>query len=108
MIQASVPKNGKRVFADGGSHEKAYNKCHFCGGRVTEQRVVVDYRWGEDLLAIIEDVPAGVCHTCGERYFNAEVVKAMEETAQSRSRDRRTIECRCANSRSRARISGSC
>jgi YgiT-type zinc finger domain-containing protein len=71
---------------------KRYNKCHFCGGRVTEQRVVVDYRWGENLLAIIEDVPAGVCHTCGERYFKAEVVKAMEETAQSRSRARRTIE----------------
>jgi YgiT-type zinc finger domain-containing protein len=71
---------------------KRYNKCHFCGGRVTEQRVVVDYRWGEELLAIIEDVPAGVCDTCGERYFKAEVVKAMEGTAHSRSRARRTIE----------------
>ena len=71
---------------------KRYNKCHFCGGKVTEQRVVVDYRWGEDLLAIIEDVPAGVCDTCGERYFKADVVKAMEAAAHSRSRARRTIE----------------
>ena len=54
---------------------RRYNKCHFCGGTVAEQRVVVDYRWGAELLAIIEDVPAGVCETCGERYFKAAVVK---------------------------------
>jgi len=71
---------------------RRYNKCHFCGGKVAEQRVVVDYRWGQELVAIIEDVPAGVCDTCGERYFKAEVVKAMEGTARSRSRARRTIE----------------
>ncbi len=71
---------------------KRYNRCHFCGGTVTAQKVVVDYRWGEELIAIIEGVPAGVCDTCGERYFKAEVVKAMEETAQSRSRARRTVE----------------
>jgi len=71
---------------------KGYNKCHFCGGRVSEQRVVVDYRWGDELLAIIEGVPAGVCDTCGERYFQAKVVKAMEKTAQSRARAKRTVE----------------
>jgi YgiT-type zinc finger domain-containing protein len=49
---------------------------------VKESRVVVDYRWGDDLLAIIEDVPAGVCEVCGERYFKAAVVKAMERTAR--------------------------
>ena len=71
---------------------RRYNKCHFCGGRVAEQRVVVDYRWGDELLAIIEDVPAGVCDTCGERYFKAAVVKAMERTAHSQARARKTIE----------------
>ena len=70
---------------------KSYNKCHFCGGTVSEQRVVVDYRWGDELLAIIEGVPAGVCDTCGERYFKAEVVKAMEKTAQSPSRAKCTV-----------------
>jgi len=72
--------------------KKGYNKCHFCGGVVGEQRVVVDYRWGEELLAIIEGVPAGVCDTCGERYFKAEVIKAMEKTARSRSRAKRKVE----------------
>ena len=71
--------------------KRRYNKCHTCGGRVIEERVTVDYRWGDNLLAIIEGVPVGVCGTCGERYFKAEVVKAMEKAAHSRSRARRTI-----------------
>jgi len=71
---------------------RRYNKCHLCGGTVAEQHVVADYRWGEELLAIIEDVPAGVCETCGKRYFKAVVVKAMERTANSHAKARRTIE----------------
>jgi YgiT-type zinc finger domain-containing protein len=72
--------------------KRRYNRCHFCGGKVSEERVVVDYRWGEDLLAIIEDVPAGVCEVCGERYLKAAVVKEMERTAHSRAKARTTVE----------------
>jgi YgiT-type zinc finger domain-containing protein len=62
---------------------RRYQRCHVCGGRVTERAVVVDYRWGGELVAIIQHVPAGVCDTCGERYFRSAVVKAMERTAHS-------------------------
>lgn len=72
--------------------KRRYNRCHFCGGKVSERRVVVDYRWGDDLVAIIEDVPAGVCEVCGERYFKAPVLKAMERTAHSRAKTDRTLE----------------
>ena len=72
--------------------KRRYNRCHFCGGTVTEKRVVVDYRWGDDLLAIIEDVHAGVCEVCGERYFKASVVKEMERTAHSQAKARSTVE----------------
>lgn len=54
--------------------------------------MVVDYRWGDDLLAIIQNVPAGVCETCGERYFKAPVVRAMEQTAHSQAKARKTVE----------------
>jgi YgiT-type zinc finger domain-containing protein len=63
--------------------KRMYNDCHFCAGKVSEQRVTVDYRWGEDLLTVIKDVPAGVCEVCGEKYFKAKIVKAMEKTAHS-------------------------
>ena len=65
---------------------RRYPKCHFCGGRVAEQRITVDYRWGDELVAILKNVPAGVCDVCGEQYFKAQVVKAMEREARSRTK----------------------
>lgn len=59
-----------------------YANCSFCGGSVEEQPVTVDYRTKAGLV-IIENVPAGVCRQCGERYYTAEVVKAMERLASS-------------------------
>jgi len=40
---------------------RVYHKCHFCRGEVLEKRITVDYRWGEELIAIIENVPTGIC-----------------------------------------------
>ena len=62
---------------------RIYHPCHFCGGNVSEQKVTVDYRWGEELSTVIKNVPAGVCEVCGEKYFKAGTVKAMEKTARS-------------------------
>ncbi len=62
---------------------RVYHRCHFCGGEVVEQRVTVDYRWGEAFLVVIRHVPAGVCRVCGEQYLKAEVVKEMERVAHS-------------------------
>jgi YgiT-type zinc finger domain-containing protein len=44
---------------------RVYHKCHFCGGEVSERKITVDYRWGEELVTIIKNVPAGVCEVCG-------------------------------------------
>lgn len=63
---------------------RRYHPCFFCKGDVKEEMVTVDYRWGEALLVVLKDVPAGVCQVCGEQYFKAEIVKAMEKSAQSR------------------------
>lgn len=62
---------------------RVYHHCHFCGGEVVEQRVTVDYRWGDEFLVVIRNVPAGVCQVCGEQYLKAEVVKEMEKVAHS-------------------------
>jgi YgiT-type zinc finger domain-containing protein len=75
---------------------RRYAKCHFCGGKVSERKVTVDYRWGEDLVAIIKNVPAGVCEVCGEEYFKAAIVKAMERVAHSKQKPKemRTVPVR--------------
>lgn len=52
--------------------------CSFCGGELEERLVQHEYRW-EGSLFIFEDVPAAVCRQCGEKYFDAQVVKAMEK-----------------------------
>ncbi len=62
---------------------RIYHQCHFCGGEVVEQRVTVDYRWGDSLLVVIRNVPTGVCQVCGEQYFKSEVIKEMEKVAHS-------------------------
>jgi len=71
---------------------RVYHRCHFCGGEVEERRITVDYRWGEQLVAIIENVPVGVCQVCGEQYFKAEVVKEMEKLARSPEKPSRTLQ----------------
>jgi len=57
-------------------------ECYFCKGEVVQEKVQVDFRWGHK-LKVIEDVPAGVCQQCGEKYFEAAVYKVMEELAAS-------------------------
>jgi YgiT-type zinc finger domain-containing protein len=52
--------------------------CSFCGGELEERCVQHEYRWEGDLF-VFEDVPALVCRQCGEKYFDAKVVKAMEK-----------------------------
>jgi len=55
-----------------------YADCTFCGGRVTEREVQKACWWGEKLLAIVDGVPAGVCEQCGEKYYKAKVLQAIE------------------------------
>ena len=71
---------------------RVYHKCHFCGGEVIEKRVTVDYRWGDELIAVIKNVPAGVCRACGEQYYKAEIVKEMEKLAHSKESPKKLIE----------------
>ena len=60
-------------------------ECYFCKGRIVQEQVSVDFRWGHR-LKVIENVPAGVCQQCGEKYFQAAVYKAMEKLAASQAK----------------------
>jgi YgiT-type zinc finger domain-containing protein len=62
----------------------SYDDCTYCGGKVTERLVMKDCWWGDGLIALIEDVPAGVCEQCGERYYKARVLERTEELLRSR------------------------
>lgn len=52
-------------------------RCYFCKAKVRKERVTIDYRWG-DRLFVIEDVPAGLCPQCGEKYLESKVYRELE------------------------------
>ena len=60
-------------------------ECYFCKGRVIQEKVKVDFRWGRK-LKVIEDVPAGVCQQCEKKYFHSSVYKSIEKLAASRAK----------------------
>jgi YgiT-type zinc finger domain-containing protein len=59
-------------------------KCYFCKGNVVQQEITVDYRWGETLV-VINEVPAGVCQQCGEKYLSRDVYRELERMAKNGS-----------------------
>ncbi|MBI4791099.1 MAG: type II toxin-antitoxin system MqsA family antitoxin [Chloroflexi bacterium] len=53
--------------------------------------MTITQRW-KGKLVVIENVPVSVCQLCGERYFDARVMKDIERIARSRSRPSRTMQ----------------
>jgi YgiT-type zinc finger domain-containing protein len=68
---------------------KKRDACEYCQAALDpgERRVTV-YRHRGGKHFIFEQVPARVCLQCGERYFSARVVRAMDR--QMRARRKRT------------------
>jgi YgiT-type zinc finger domain-containing protein len=65
--------------------------CSFCDGELEERNVQYEYRW-EGKLFVFEDVPARVCRQCGEKYFDATVVKAMERAVLNQVEPKRILQ----------------
>ncbi|TVR60578.1 MAG: YgiT-type zinc finger protein [Candidatus Competibacteraceae bacterium] len=51
--------------------------CEFCGGE-TQARKVKRSHWLQGRLYIVENVDAEVCQGCGERYFHATTLDAID------------------------------
>jgi len=66
------------------------DRCYFCKGKVRKELATIDYRWG-DRLFVIEDVPAGVCHQCGEKYLESGVYKELERLVKSGEQSRAKV-----------------
>ncbi len=67
-----------------------YGDCSYCGGEVKGKRVELDYRY-KGKLYIFEDVPAGVCKQCGEKFLTAKIAKEIERRIQTKERWDKTI-----------------
>ncbi|MFQ6055560.1 MAG: YgiT-type zinc finger protein [Methanosarcinales archaeon] len=58
------------------------SKCIICGGNVIQKEVEEEVRIGNNFI-IIENVEAGVCAECGERYYPPGVVDKIREIEKS-------------------------
>ena len=67
-----------------------FEDCSFCGGEVKNDSVELDYRV-KGKLYIFQNVPAGVCQQCGEKYLTAETSKKIEKRINNKQNWNRTI-----------------
>lgn len=56
--------------------------CEYCNGEIRKKNITVNH-WYEDKLVIIKNVPVGVCHQCGERYYEAAILDQLDTLAQN-------------------------
>jgi len=53
-------------------------RCEFCDSETTQRRVRKQH-WLKGKLYIVENVDAEVCTQCGERYFHATTLDAIDK-----------------------------
>ena len=57
--------------------------CEFCGGQTTK-RYVRKQHWLHKKLYLVENVEAEVCPECGERYFHARTLDAIDRLLEGK------------------------
>jgi YgiT-type zinc finger domain-containing protein len=62
--------------------------CEYCEGAVQPRTVEREAFKHKDGFIILEDVTIGVCDSCGNRYYSADVLRTVHELAR-RPRARR-------------------
>ncbi|NYT00237.1 MAG: YgiT-type zinc finger protein [Methanocellales archaeon] len=67
--------------------------CEFCNGETVHKKVKKQH-WLHGRLYIIENVEAEVCLECGERYFHAKILDAIDRLleAEHEVKDRMDVE----------------
>ena len=65
--------------------------CEFCSDKMIEKKVK-RLHWYRKQLYIVENVPAQVCQTCGERYYHAQVLDEIDQLLAADHEVRERIE----------------
>jgi YgiT-type zinc finger domain-containing protein len=64
--------------------------CEYCNGKIVERRVEL-YRHKKNGRFLFENVPAGVCISCGSHYYSAHVLKMLDRMVQSKTSIKTTV-----------------
>lgn len=65
-------------------------KREYCEGMVKERLIKKEVFKHKAGFIMLEDVPVGVCDTCGYRYCHSTILQAVEEIAIGKRRPERT------------------
>ena len=65
-------------------------RCEYCDGTVKPRTVEQESFKHKQGFIILEDVIIGVCDRCGNRYYTADILHAVDEIASGRRTPERT------------------
>jgi len=65
-------------------------KCIFCGGKLKKDNVTFTYQ-DDHKYIIVEDVPAEVCNSCGEKIYSPAVTDDLLKFAKNKFHAVKTI-----------------
>lgn len=54
-------------------------KCLFCKGGITAPGTSTSVHERGQMVIVVKDVPTHICTTCGERYYDDEIVQKVVE-----------------------------
>ena len=66
-------------------------RCEYCNGQTTKKKVT-KHHWLDGRLYVVENVQAEVCTECGERYFHATTLDAIDAMLRRKHRVKDTLE----------------
>lgn len=66
-------------------------KCVFCGGKLEKRNVAFHYEENNNYF-FVEDVPAEVCTSCGEKTYSPEVTDKVLKYVTEEHKPKKTIE----------------
>jgi YgiT-type zinc finger domain-containing protein len=65
--------------------------CDSCRGDTVSRKVTMDH-WLKGRLYLVENVPAEVCRECGERYYHATTLNAIDSLLKKKHRVKKILE----------------
>jgi YgiT-type zinc finger domain-containing protein len=65
-------------------------KCQYCEGSVQPREIAREVFKHKNGFVILENVIIGVCDSCGNRYYSAQILHAVHQVATGKQRPERT------------------
>lgn len=66
-------------------------KCEFCSGETVTKKVR-KHHWLHGKLYVVENVEAEVCRACGERYYHARILDAIDKLLEGEHEVKESLE----------------